>query len=146
TVSDPAVVATGGQSVTAVEGALSASQVVATSTDPTAAHHTHDYTASSHRRDNTLTTGADQITVSGGVFSVYGSHTYAEESAADHPGSNPYDITVTINHESTTPQVVHSSATVSDPAVLPSGGFTIQGTEGVAIRDFFTGLPVLVAQ
>ena len=53
--------------------------------------------------DGTPTT-AGNITVTGGVFTVSGNHTYAEESAADHPGSNPYAVTVTIGHERPPPR------------------------------------------
>ena len=38
-----------------------------------------------------------------GVYTVNGNHTYAEESAANHPGSNPYTITVTRNFRVMTP-------------------------------------------
>jgi len=62
------------------------------------------------------------VTVIQQTFLVQGDHTYAEESAADHPGSNPYQVTVTISHESAPTTTVTSSATVSDPAVVASGG------------------------
>ena len=64
-----------------------------------------------------------------GTFTVSGSHTYAEESAADHPGSDPYDITVTISHHVAPDAVVHSPADVSDPAVVATGGFTFVAVE-----------------
>jgi hypothetical protein len=128
-VSDPAVVATGGFALTPVEGADSGSQVVATFTDPGGAESTSNYSALIDWGDGSAaTTGS--ITFSAGTFTVRGNHTYAEESAADHAGSNPYDITVTISHEAASNAVVHSSATVSDPAVTPTGGFTIPATEG----------------
>ena len=69
--------------------------------------------------------------VSGGTFQVYGSHTYLEESAADHSGSTPYMISITINHEATVPQTVTTSATVSDPPVVATGGFAFVVTEGM---------------
>src|SRR4029077_20992147 len=93
TVSDPAVVATGGFVVTATEGQDSGSQTVATFTDPGGVELVGDYSASINCGDGTAaSTGT--ITVSGSTFTVKGSHTYAEESAADHPNSNPYTITV----------------------------------------------------
>jgi hypothetical protein len=141
TVSDPAVVATGGKSVTAVEGATSASQVVATFTDPGGAEATGDYSATINWGDGTASTGADSITVSGGVFSVYGSHKYGEESGADHTGSNPYQITVTIHHESAPDSnQVTSTATVSDAALSASGnsfaGVGCLSTQTVAVATF----------
>jgi hypothetical protein len=54
------------------------------------------------------------ISLSGGVFTVNGTHTYGEET------SGTFAITVTINHEATAPQTVTSTATVSDPAVVGS--------------------------
>src|SRR5207244_1058767 len=97
-------------------GALSSSQVVATFTDPGGAEATGDYSATIDWGDGTATTGADQITVSGGVFNVYGSHNYGDESAADHAGSSPYQVKVTIHHESAMDSnQVTITATVSDP-------------------------------
>src|SRR5258708_4632630 len=96
TVSDPAVNAAGGFVVTGTEGADSGSQSVATFTDAGGAEVVGDYSASINWGDGTAaSTGV--ITLSAGVYTVKGSHTYAEESAADHPGSNPYTITVTIS-------------------------------------------------
>src|SRR5260370_24386988 len=66
---------------------------------------------------------------SGTLFRSNGSHTYAEESAADHAGSNPYTITTTISHEAAPIATATSSATVSDPAVTPTGNFVVTATE-----------------
>jgi hypothetical protein len=122
-VSDPAVLPTGNFSFAAVEGALSATQTVATFTDPGGAEAndgTH-YSATIDWGDATAaTTGT--ITFSSGVFSVQGAHTYAEEGS--------YTITVTINHEATTAVLATSSATVSDLAVLPTGNFSFAAIEG----------------
>jgi hypothetical protein len=129
TVSDPAVVPTA-QAITAVEGADTGTITVATFTDPGGAEPTGDYSAVIDWGDGTPTT-TGIISVSGGVFSVTGNHTYAEESATDHPGSNPYKVTVTISHETAPDAVANSTATVSDPAVIPTGGFTFTAVEGV---------------
>jgi hypothetical protein len=112
-----------------VEGEDTGPFTVATFTDPGGPEVLSDYGATINWGDGTTTTG--DISLAGGVFSVNGDHVYAEESAPDHPGTNPYPITVTISHESTTPQVAHSSAVVSDPAVAPTGGFTFLAVEGV---------------
>src|SRR4029077_18123513 len=129
TVSDPAVVATGGFVVTASEGADSGSQTVATFTDPGGAEVVGDYSASINWGDGSAaSTGV--ITLSGTTYTVKGSHTYAEESAADHAGSNPYQITVTISHESAPTATATSTATVSDPAVVATGNFVVTATEG----------------
>src|SRR5205085_2628585 len=101
----------------------------ATFTDPGGAEAVVDYSAGINWGDGTAaSTGV--ITVSGSTFTVKGSHTYAEESAADHAGSNPYTITATLSHESAPTATAMSTATVSDPAVLATGGFTVTAVEG----------------
>ncbi len=127
TVSDPAVIATA-VPVTAVEGQAFSGKPVATFTDPGGAEGVGDYSATIDWGDGTTSTGT--ITPGGGTFTVSGDHTYAEESAADHPGSNPYDITVTISHEAAPTTTVHTSAVVSDPAVVATGGFSFTAVEG----------------
>lgn len=128
-VADPAVVPTGGFTVTAVEGNDSGMQTVATFTDPGGPEAVNDYAASINWGDGTAAT-AGVISYSNGTLTVQGRHTYAEESAADHPGSNPYTITVTISHEQAPTSTTISRAVVSDPAVVPTGGFTLYGLEG----------------
>ncbi len=117
--------------VTSVEGADSGLQTVAQFRDsggaepniyddPGSTIHDH-YTADINWGDGTPTeidSGVityDPIT---DIFTVQGNHTYAEESAAHHPGSNPYIITITIHHETAPDVVAISTATVSDPAVI----------------------------
>src|SRR5206468_802264 len=67
---------------------------------------------------------------SGGVYTVQGSHTYAEESAADHTGSNPYQITVSITHTGAPTATACSTATDSDPAVVATGNVVVTASEG----------------
>jgi hypothetical protein len=132
-VADPAVTPTGSFTFNAVEGAPSASQTVATFIDPAGAEAVGDYSADINWGDGTPTqVGAGSISLSGGVFTVTGSYTYAEESNPDHVpgGGTAYTITVTINHESAPAASTTSSAIVSDPAVLPAGGFTFKALEG----------------
>ena len=119
TVSDPPVVATGNQMVSSVEGASTGSVLLATFTDPGGLEEISDYSADIDWGDGTGTQlGAGVITLNGTTFEVRGSHIYAEESGSEHSNSLPYQITITIHHENTAPQVVTSSATVSDPAVI----------------------------
>jgi hypothetical protein len=126
---DPNVIATGGIALSPVEGASTGPQTVATFTDPGGPETgSNDYSATINWGDGVTDTG--NISLAAGVFSVTGSHTYAEESAADHLGSDPYTITVVINHDATTPQTVTSTAVVSDPAVIAIGGATFTATEG----------------
>jgi PKD domain/RTX calcium-binding nonapeptide repeat (4 copies) len=132
-VSDPAVIPTA-VPVTAVEGADTGPVAVATFTDPGGAEPVADYSAVIDWGDGTATT-AGTISFAAGTFAVSGSHTYAEESAADHPGSGPYDITVTISHDVAPNAVVHSTAVVSDPAVIATGGFAFVAVEGDPSAD-----------
>src|SRR5207245_2154145 len=67
---------------------------------------------------------AGTITVSSGVFTVKGTHTYAEE------GTKP--ITVTLGHDGAPTAIATSTATVSDPALVPTGGFSLSAVEGAA--------------
>jgi hypothetical protein len=128
TVSDPAVKAVGAFAFAAVEGTLSASRTVATFTDPGGPEPVSDYAATIAWGDSTTSTGT--ITLSGSVFTVQGSHTYAEQ------GSDT--ISVTVHHESAPDSnMVTSTATVSDPAVL-AAGVAVSAAEGTA----FTGKSV----
>src|SRR5262249_55641187 len=115
-VSDPAVTRTGGFAFSAVEGALSATQTVATFTDPGGAEPnasdptgTH-YTADIAWGDGSSTIGA-AISFDGvSTFTVSGAHLYGEEGT--------YTISVTIHHESAPDASTTSTASVSDPAVV----------------------------
>ena len=88
TVSDPAVMAAGGFLVTAVEGADSGSQTVATFTDPGGAEPLADYSALINWGDGTPAS-VGSISSAGGVFTVKGNHTYAEESSRRAPRLQP---------------------------------------------------------
>ena len=132
TVSERNVNATGDQALRPVEGADTGSVLVATFTDPGGPESIGDYSADIDWGDGTGTqVDAGVITLNGSTFEVRSNHTYAEESAADHPGSNDYQISVTIHHESSTAQTVVSTAHVTDPSVTPIGGFAFVATEGV---------------
>src|SRR5262249_26830018 len=91
TVSDQNVVVAGVSSVMGTEGALSATQAVATFTDPAGPEPndgTH-YSASIDWGDGTLpTTGTISLAAGSTTFTVSGNHTYSEEGS--------YTITITI--------------------------------------------------
>jgi hypothetical protein len=120
-VSDPAPSAAGGFGFTASEGSPSASQTVATFTDPAGSEALSNYSADIKWGDGSTTIGAT-ITSNAGVFAVSGSHTYSEEST--------YTIGVTIHHDSANDVMVSSTATVPDPAVAAIGNFIVNGIEG----------------
>src|SRR5207237_564073 len=121
TVSNPAVVVTGGFAFSAIEGAAAAAQTVATFTDPGGPETLADYSASISWGDGTPAT-AGTITVNGGTFTVSGAHTYAEEGS--------YTITVSIVHEGLPAVTATSTAAVADQNVVATGGFSITATEG----------------
>jgi hypothetical protein len=125
-VADAALTATGGFTVTATEGSASASQTVATFTDANPAAPVIDFTAMIDWGDGSTST-AGVITQPNGIgtgFVVSGSHTYAEEGAS-------YSIKVSITDMGGSTASATSTADVSDPAVLATGGFTVSGTEAV---------------
>src|SRR5205823_5482231 len=103
-VADQPGVPTGGFTFSAVEGAPSASQTVATFTDPAGAESLNDYSASISWGDGSASPGT--ITVNAGVFTVSGNHSYAEEGSKT--------ITVTVNHDTALAATTTSTASVAD--------------------------------
>jgi hypothetical protein len=130
TVSDPAVLGTP-VAVNATAGAAF-SGAVATFTDPGGAEAndgTH-YTASINWGDQTTaTTGS--ITVSGGAFTISGSHTYAS--------SGNFTITTSINHEGVFTSVT-SAATVSTAATLNDGTILVVSSPSSSQSSAPTGI------
>ncbi|HLJ96305.1 MAG TPA: choice-of-anchor Q domain-containing protein [Gemmataceae bacterium] len=125
TVSDPSVVATGSFPFTAVEGALSATQTVATFTDPAGPSMLSAYSASIDWGDGTpATSGSISQPAGGTTFTVAGSHSYSEEGA--------YTLTVTVNHETSVAQTVTDSVAVSEVNVVAMGGFSFTASKGTA--------------
>src|SRR5207248_167215 len=119
TVSDPAVVPTGGFSLSAIEGAASVSQTVSTFTDPGGADVLGDYSASIDWC--ALGASAGSITVSGDVFTVKRSH------SSDVEGTKT--ITVTLSHDAAGSSSASSTATIADPAVVVTG-VAVSASEG----------------
>jgi hypothetical protein len=129
-VSDPAVVPTGGFSLSAVEGVAFTGKLVATFTDPGGAELSDDpvaYSATIDWGDGTAPTPGAIFTPDALVFTVKGGHTYAEEGS--------YTIAVTIHHETAADAQTTSTATVSDPAVAPTGGFQLITARGAPLCD-----------
>src|SRR5207302_1087736 len=100
----------------------SGSQTVATFTDPAGAEALADYSADIAWGDGNPSAGS--VTFGGGVFTVSGSNTYI--------GGATCTITVTIHHDTAADATTTSSATVTDPAVNATGGFTVNAVEGSA--------------
>jgi hypothetical protein len=115
-------VATGGFTVTAMEGKKFTSQPLATFTDPEGAGSLANYSATIDWGDNSTSVGTITFSAATATFTVKGSHTYTEESQPT--------ITVTIQKGSAPAVTVTSSADVADPAVVVKGGFTLSAAEG----------------
>jgi 6-phosphogluconolactonase (cycloisomerase 2 family) len=103
-----------GQPITAAEGSPFSGVVAAiNSGDPSA--QPGDFTATIQWGDGKSSPG--QISGSNGEFAISGQHTFADEGH--------YAASVTVYHGSDTPVVVTDAVTVSDPAVIGAGGFTL---------------------
>ena len=107
--------------ISATEGApITATVATFTDANPNAA--VGDFTATINWGDGTTSTGT--ITEQNGVFSVAGTHTYAEE------GKDPISVTITDVGGSTA--TATSTATVAD-AALTATALPISATEGAPI-------------
>jgi uncharacterized repeat protein (TIGR01451 family) len=120
TISDTAVVPTA-FAVRALEG-QSGDIVVATFTDPGGPELVADYSAAIDWGDSQSSSGTITFDPSTGIFSVHGSHSYAEEGAKS--------ITVTVHHDTASDASVTNTAQIDDAAVIPTGGLVIAVTEG----------------
>ena len=131
TVSDPSLVATGGFSFSAVEGAASSSQTVATFTDPGGAEVVGNYTATVNWGDTTSSPGT-VVLLGGGNYRVdAGAHTYAEEGT--------YTVNVTLTHDLLPPVTTpDQSITIADqqPTNLASANLPASGQEGDLRLEF----------
>ena len=127
-VTDPLQAGTS-STLSATEGAAFAPTQVATFVDPALvspqtgeSELPADYSATIFWGDNTSSIGSVAAT-SNGTFAVQGGHLYAEEGS--------YTISVVASHDKATPVTMTSDATVIDPAVTPTGGYTFSAVEGV---------------
>jgi len=132
-VSDPAVAENGGFTVTAAAGSASASQTLATFTDPGGAEALADYSATIAWGDGTSSPGA--INEFGGTFTVSGSHSYASAGTES--------VAVTVAHENAATATATSTAIASGTSTqsLSGVGVAVNGFEfsplsGVAVATF----------
>ncbi len=105
TVSDPAVSVTAAGALTATEAVGLTNVPVATFTDPGGAEATADYSATIDWGDGTVSAGT--VSLSGGAFTVGGSHAYAEDGN--------YGPSVTVGHEAAPAATASGSVSVQDP-------------------------------
>ncbi len=122
---DVPVTATGGFTFNAVAGIASMTQTVATFMDPAGAELQADYTATINWGDNSTSAGVLSGPNGSGVFTVQGTHTYAQ--------TGTYSITVTVHHDTAVDAMATSTAQVA-AAVLhfAVNGFPSPVTAGTA--------------
>jgi len=121
-VADPSPAATGGYTFSASEGQVSSPQSVATFRDPGGAETPADYGATILWGDGSASPGAINGPDANGVFTVSGSHVYAEEGTKS--------VQVLIAHDAAPTVTVASQSAVADVPVALSGGLTINAVEG----------------
>jgi hypothetical protein len=136
TVADPPVIFGNPVTLNATEAAAVTNVTVATFTDPAGNPNQDetggptntgpfDYTATINWGDGTTTTvGTVSFPDPSGLFTVSGSHTYAQESGL------PYSVTVTVHHDTAPDATLVSAADVTDAGLKPTGGYTFLATEG----------------
>jgi hypothetical protein len=131
-VSDPAVVATGGFTVSGLEGSATGSRPLATFTDPAGPELTNGqptpgtYSATLDWGDGQTSAGTITWDAADQVFVVRGDHTYAEDGN--------YVVTATIQHGTAPDVAVTSVATVAEPP-LAGSGLAVAGFEGLALTN-----------
>jgi subtilisin-like proprotein convertase family protein len=121
-IADPAVVATGGVSMTSVEATAIPAQKVATFTDPGGPEALADYSATIDWGDGTTSAGTITFNSTTKVFTVSGGHTYSDDGI--------YTIATTIHHDTAPDATAISTANITNAPVAASGGFTRNAVEG----------------
>ena len=122
-VADPAVVAKGGMSLSAVQGSPLTGAVVATFVDPGGAEPNAadpsgvHYSADINWGDGSVSAGTIAFDAATSTFKVLGDHTYA--------AAGSYAIAVAIHHESAPDALATSAATITAPAPVPSSSVYI---------------------
>ena len=128
TISPSTVTYNSAQSINATEGITTGSSVVATFTDPSNLPLT-DYSAEINWGDGTNSAGTVTFDSTSGVYSVSGSHLYAEDGS---------DSIAVIVHRAGAPDVtLNATATVVEPPLvklLPPGVVAPVGNEGTTIN------------
>jgi hypothetical protein len=111
-VADVALQAAGGFTYTANEGAVGASQLLATFTDPAGPESLANYAASVSWGDGSASPGTISFNPATASFSVSGSHLYTDELSST-------GITVTIHHDTAAPDAtVTAAVALADPQII----------------------------
>ena len=125
-VADAALTGSSAASVTATEGA-SAQLTNATFTDANPGNNSGNFTATINWGDGTPTT-IGTVSYSNGVYSVAGSHTYADENSA------PLPISVAVTDDGGQSTTITGRATVADAALTGSSAASVTATEGASAQ------------
>jgi hypothetical protein len=114
-----------GVTLSAVENSSIAERpsAVATFTDPGGIEDLSHYSAEIDWGDQTNSSGAIAVDASTGVFTVLGSHQYAEEGS--------YLLHITIHDRDSADAMVTSLVNVADPSPVATGGFSFAAIEGI---------------
>ena len=133
-IAEAPLAATGGFNVSLVEG-QTVTGTVATFTDTGGPENaTLDYSATISWGDGTVSAGAISGPAQNGVFTVSGSHTYADDGESESDIVDVFPITVTITHETVSATVTSFAFVSEEPEEVPTvvGGFSINAVEGQA--------------
>src|SRR5207247_2527904 len=122
TVADAALNTAPGAPISATEGASTGTVTVATFSDANPGDQTSDFTVTIHWGDSSSSPGT--VSFAGGVYSVTGSHTYADEGS--------FTVTVDIADIGGASTSASLSATVADAALTATAGADISATEGAS--------------
>ena len=121
TVSDAALTGSSAATAAGREGATDSSVLAgATFTDSNPGNHTADFTATINWGDSGTSSGT--VSYDSGVYTVSGSHTYADEGI--------YAISINVADDGGQTATITGTATVADVALTGSDAATAAGTEG----------------
>jgi len=135
--SHPAVIATAGKPVKAVEGKSTGKVVLATFTDPGGPGPLNDYSATVIWGDGSPPYNSAVIARTGpDEYSVTASHTYAEGVDAVHTDGKPYTVRVTVHRvDATNTPSIYKFNTFDSPTGDPTGNYGINNHQLVVGLD-----------
>jgi len=132
---DAPLTITGGFTYTATEGAAGTAQTVAAFSDTGGPEALSDYAATINWGDGaSATAGTLAVDANTGVFTVSGSHTYAN--------GGTFGVTVTVTHETAPAVTATSSAAISAATITSQGGIA---ATALAVTGYEFSPPTTVA-
>ena len=131
TVADAGLTGSSAATAGGTEGATNSSVLAgATFTDANPGNHTADFTATITWGDGGATS-AGVVSYSAGVYTVSGSHTYADEGS--------YAISISVLDDGGSTTTITGTATVADAGLTGSSAATAGGTEGATNSSVLAG-------